>query len=127
MSRRSGRDSTVKTICFDLDGVLCTQTTGDYENARPKRNAIETVNRLHDEGYRIVIHTSRFMNRHNGDVDAAIREGFELTSRQLMEWGVKFDKLYLGKPAYDTVVDDRAVFFTEDWERIYDAVTSSGT
>ena len=111
-------------ICFDLDGVICNQTTGDYENAIPNREAIEVVNNLYDEGNRIIIYTSRFMGRNNGNVIEAYREGYEFTRKQLIGWGVKFHDLYLGKPIYDLLVDDKAVFFTNDWKAIYETARS---
>ena len=36
------------TYCFDLDGTLCTNTEGGYENAAPCPRAIEVVNRLYE-------------------------------------------------------------------------------
>jgi len=110
------------TVCFDLDGVLCNQTTGDYENAIPNREAIAVVNELADRGVRIIIHTSRFMGRAGNDPVEARRQGYELTSKQLAGWGVRFDELILGKPRYDIVVDDRSVFFEPDWQRIRGAL-----
>jgi capsule biosynthesis phosphatase len=112
----------VKKICFDVDGVICSQTAGDYENAVPQPEMIALVNRLYDEGYTIVIHTARYMGRSSGDVAAARRMGEALTRDQLERWGLRFHELYLGKPSYDVVVDDRAVFFDPDCERIYEAV-----
>ena len=107
-----------KTICFDLDGCLCTQTEGDYEHARPIPEAIRAVNRFFDEGYRIVLHTARFMGRHGGDVARAHAQGYEFTQRQLADWGVKYHTLLMGKPPAHVVVDDRSVFFVHDWARI---------
>lgn len=104
-----------KTFCFDLDGVLCTQTTGDYHNAEPIRDAITVVNRLYDAGHKIVIHTSRFMGRTNENLVDAYREGYDFTFKQLSGWGVKFHSLYLGKPRYDIVIDDKAVFYSTEW------------
>ncbi|MDO8634245.1 MAG: phosphoheptose isomerase [archaeon] len=100
----------MKTICFDLDNVICSQTTGDYENAVPDRTAIKLVNSLHSQGHRIIIYTSRFMGRNNNDAKAAQAEGYQFTFQQLKGWGVKFHELFLGKPKYDVLVDDRAVF-----------------
>jgi histidinol phosphatase-like enzyme len=114
----------VKTVCFDLDGVLCTKTDGDYENAQPDARAIAVVNRLRAEGYHIIINTSRFMGRNNGDALAATRDGYDFTHRQLLDWGVQFDELHMGKPVYDKLVDDRAVFFADDWDRIYQALVA---
>ena len=114
----------MKTLCFDLDGVLCSQTDGDYENAIPNREAIKIVNRLYAEGYKIIIYTSRFMGRHKGNVIEAHKEGYEFTRNQLLGWGVKFDELYMGKPIYDRLVEDKAVFFVNDWAKIYAELTS---
>jgi CMP-N,N'-diacetyllegionaminic acid synthase len=110
------------TICFDLDGVLCSLTGGDYENARPNIEGIAVVNELHAQGVRIIIHTARFMGRTGGNSDEARRLGLDLTQRQLAEWGVRFHELHMGKPSYDVVVDDRSVFFESDWERIRTAL-----
>lgn len=79
----------MKTLCFDLDGVLCSQTDGDYENAVPNREAIEVANRLYGEGYKIIIYTSRFMGRHKGNLIEAYKykEGYEFTLNQLPGWG----------------------------------------
>ena len=114
----------MKAICFDLDGVLCNQTAGDYESAIPHAEAIQVVNKLYDEGHRIIVFTSRFMGRTNGNIIEAYKLGYEFTRQQLIGWGVKFHDLYLGKPIYDCVVDDRAVFFVHDWEAISVAVRS---
>jgi hypothetical protein len=110
------------TVCFDLDGVLCNQTAGDYENAVPNAQAIALVNDLYARGVRIIIHTSRFMGRAADRPEVAYAEGFEFTQKQLAGWGVRYQELFMGKPRYDLVVDDRSVFFEPDWARIGAAV-----
>ena len=40
------------TVCFDIDGVLCVQTEGNYEDAQPNLPMIDLVNRLYDRGDR---------------------------------------------------------------------------
>ena len=111
-----------KTICFDIDGTICQQTKGDYENATPFEAARKFVNQLYDEGFEIVFFTGRFMGRHEGNVEKVYAQGYELTLRQLNEWGFKFHKLYLGKPAHHILVDDKALFFKPDWEKIYQEI-----
>lgn len=108
----------MRTICFDLDGVICSQTKGDYENAIFDQQAISLINKLYDEGNVILVFTSRFMGRYKGDIAKAQKEGFEFTSKQLRDNGVKFHTLILGKPRYDVLIDDRAVFFQKDWTKI---------
>ena len=48
-----------KTLCFDLDGTLCSNTYGAYETAEPHQWAIERVNALARAGHRIVVFTAR--------------------------------------------------------------------
>ena len=108
----------MKTICFDLDGVICRQTEGDYHNASPNKEAIMLINDLYDNGNRVVIYTSRFMGRNNSDVIKTHKEGYDFTVKQLKTWGVKFHELSMGKPRYDLVVDDKALFYKEDWNEI---------
>jgi hypothetical protein len=90
-----------KTLCFDLDGVLCTNTFGDYESAEPFEWAIARVNALARAGHRIVILTAR------GFVTGL--DWSDRTRAQLDRWGVHYDEIILGKPSADVYIDDRAV------------------
>ena len=105
-------------ICFDIDGVLCDQVARDYQDAQPNRQMIDLLNRLYDRGHRIVLHTSRFMGRAKGNREEAERIGREFTERQLAGWGVRYHELWMGKPRYDYVIDDRSVFYDADCARI---------
>ena len=87
--------------CFDLDGTLCTNTEGDYDDAKPYPRRIAKLNRLYDQGHRIVIYTAR-----------GTKTGINwraLTRRQLATWKVKYHKLFLGKPYADIYVDDKCI------------------
>jgi hypothetical protein len=95
-----------KTLCFDLDGTLCTNTFGDYESAEPFEWAVARVNALARAGNRIVILTAR------GFVTG--RDWSAQTRAQLDRWGVHYDELFLGKPSADVYIDDRGVH-TDAW------------
>ncbi|MEA2255281.1 MAG: D-sedoheptulose 7-phosphate isomerase [Solirubrobacteraceae bacterium] len=90
-----------KTVCFDLDGTLCSNTFGDYGAAEPFWWAIARVNALADAGNRIVISTAR------GSATGIDWSG--RTRAQLERWGVRYDEIAFGKPSADVYVDDRAV------------------
>lgn len=107
-----------KTICFDIDGCICSQTDGDYENAVPNQKAITVVNRLFNEGHKIILNSSRFMGRAGGNGAEAYNQGYDFTKEQLKGWGVLYHELWLGKPRADITIDDRAVFFNGDWDLI---------
>lgn len=90
-----------KTLCFDLDGTLCSNTFGDYQSAEPFPWAIRRVNALARAGHRIVILTAR------GSATGV--DWRDVTRAQLECWSVDYDELVLGKPSADVYVDDRAV------------------
>lgn len=105
----------MKIICFDLDGVLCTNTFGDYEKAIPIKKAILKANFLYNKGYVIKIFTARFMGKNNEIINKAYEEGYEFTKTQLATWGIKYHELIMGKPTYDIIIDDKQFGYNEDW------------
>ena len=93
--------SSKKIMCFDIDGTICSITNGTYEFAEPKNDRINVVNRLYDEGYRILLFTAR------GSTTGIDWE--EITKRQMELWGVNYHELHFGKPHYDVYVGDKAL------------------
>jgi uncharacterized HAD superfamily protein len=102
----------IRTYCFDIDGVICTNTWGEYEAAEPLTETIAHIARLHAEGHRILLHTAR------GEQTGL--DWRALTERQMAEWGVPYHVLYMGKPTADLYVDDRGINVV-DWLRDMDA------
>ena len=94
---------------FDIDGTLCTDSQGEYKSAEPLTERIALVNRLFDEGNQIILFTARGMGSSNNDSQFAIQKWEVFTQAQLERWGVKYHKLFLGKPSGDVYVDDKAV------------------
>ena len=102
--------------CFDIDGTICSDTDGDYEQAIPFKEVIEKINRLYDIGHKIIFYTGR------GSTTGI--DWFDLTKKQLKDWKVKYHELIMGKPAADIYVDDKAIN-TVDW-KAQDAEENSG-
>ena len=111
MSMKKKIKKTKKIICFDIDNVLCKTKKSKYLSSKPNIRAIRKINELHDRGYKIIFFTSRFMGRTNDNIKKAYSLGFQQTSSQLKEWKVKYDKLIMGKPSYDLIVDDLSIYF----------------
>ena len=85
---------------IDVDGTICTNTYGDYENATPFPARIQKLNRLYDEGNEIHYWTARG--------SSSGLDWSELTHKQIKQWGCKYHSISLGKPSYDVWVDDKA-------------------
>ena len=92
----------MKTYCFDLDGTLCTNTEGDYENSTPFVERINIVNKLYDDGNTILIDTAR------GSTTKI--DWYDVTKKQLSIWGVKYSNLRVGiKLNADIFIDDKGI------------------
>jgi hypothetical protein len=88
--------------CFDLDGTLCTNTNGIYSEAKPFYDRITIVNELYESGNTIIIDTAR------GSTTKI--NWYELTEKQLNEWGVKYHNLRVGvKLNFDILIDDKCI------------------
>jgi len=101
----------MKKICVDIDGVICHTKKNQYKLSKPNYKVIKLINNLYDDGNYIVIFTARYMGRNKDIVSKAKKQGFNLTLKQLKKWGLKFNKLLLGKPSYDLIIDDKALGF----------------
>ena len=99
--------------CVDIDGTICTPTVGrDYHKAEPWEDRIKVLNKLYDEGNYIIYFTARAMGRFADQPHAvasvkAKEVLFELTEKQLKDWGCKYHELIMGKPHADYFIDDK--------------------
>lgn len=101
------------TFCFDLDGTLCTNTDGDYENAKPLVDRIRKLNYLYDSGHTIRIDTAR------GKTTGI--DWTEITKKQLKSWGIKYHELRVGiKMSADYFIDDKGMGDSEFFDKKLD-------
>ncbi len=102
--------------CFDLDGTICdtplrpSDLKPGYLEATPFPFMVGEVNRLYDEGHKIIIMTAR--GRGSG-IDWT-----QLTKKQLYRWGVKYHELepMFHKPTADIFIDDKGIN-VEEWKK----------
>ena len=102
--------------CFDLDGTICdtplrkSDNKPGYLESTPIPYMVEQVNKLYDDGHKIIIMTAR--GRGSG-IDWT-----GLTIEQLDRWGVKYHDLepMFHKPSADLFIDDKGIN-VEDWKK----------
>ena len=103
--------------CFDIDGTLC-ETPSDpdghnvrYWDAEPYPFMIEQVNRLYDEGHKIIMMTARGRGSR--------KDWTVFTKEQLDRWGYKYHEIepMFHKPTADLFIDDKGIN-VEEWKKI---------
>ena len=93
-------------IFIDIDNTICKTNGLHYQNAIPIKENIEKVNKLFNNNT-IIMWTARGTMTN--------KNWFKLTYNQLKEWGVLFHELRMGKPAYDILIDDKALNSIDHW------------
>lgn len=99
---------------FDIDGTICSNTNGKYEDAEPYQDMIDLINDLYNSGNYIIFHTARGMGLFNNIPAQAATKWYAFTKNQLDNWGVKYHELHLGKIHADFYIDDRAINVRND-------------
>ena len=108
----------LKVICFDIDNVICKTKTKDYSKSVPIKKNIKVINEAYKNGFNIILYTARYMGRYNGNVSKVKKHIKSFTLNQLEKWGVKYHKIYFGKPSFDLLIDDKSLFFKKNWSRL---------
>lgn len=103
-----------KCIIIDLDGTLCPLKQPDqaYADLRPNQDVVERLRAYRDQGYYIIIHTSRHMRTYQGNLGLINAHTAGMTLAWLDRHAIPYDELYFGKPWPGTqgfYVDDRAI------------------
>jgi phosphatidate phosphatase PAH1 len=110
-------DELKKIYCFDIDGTICKTSGSKYELSVPITSRIKKINSLYDNGHTIFFLTARGMGRTDNNPQESYNVLYEFTRSQLTSWGIKYHKLFLGKPQSDIYIDDKGIhdgdFFNE--------------
>ena len=104
-----------KTICFDVDNTICKTIKSNYKKSISIKKNIEFINHLYDKGHIIKIFTARYMGRTSDNLKEAEKKAKKITQYQLKKWGLKFHKIYFGKPSSDLYIDDKNLNFKSNW------------
>lgn len=100
-----------RTLCVDIDFTLCI-SQGDYAKAVPVPGAREALQQLRRDGWVIVLHTGRHFNH------------WKTTVEWLAEHNFEYDQIVFGKPPSRFYIDDRAIPFNGDWDKIIELLAT---
>ena len=88
-------------IYVDIDNTICDTENSDYENSIPRQEQIDKINKLYDNGHKIVYWTAR--GGHSG------LDWTAFTVYQLNNWGCRYTRIEeQKKPSYDLFICDKS-------------------
>lgn len=115
----------MKRLIVDLDDTVAVTTKGDYVNSIPIMPVIEKLREYKEQGFEIVISSSRNMRTY----EANIGKINVFTLPNIIDWlrkyDVPFDEVYVGKPwcGFDGFyIDDKSIRPSEFLKYSYDEI-----
>ena len=102
----------VKRLIVDLDNTISYTVKGDYVNSKPIEQTINMLRKYRDEGWEIVINSSRNMRTYDANVGKINIYTLPNIISWLNKYNVPYDEIIVGKPwcGYDGFyIDDKAI------------------
>ena len=99
-------------LVVDLDDTLSYTINGDYENSKPITPVIEMLKAYKENGFQIVIYSSRQMRTYNGQIGKININTLPNIINWLNKNNVPYDEIIVGKPwcGFDGwYIDDKAI------------------
>jgi hypothetical protein len=108
-----------KTIAVDLDGVIL-KFDGNWKGSlffdEPIPGAVEGLQKLRDDGFQIIVYTTRINPLAAGNQGFTAVEQLGMVQAILNLFKIPYDKVSFFKPLAAYYIDDRAIRFT-DWKQ----------
>lgn len=102
----------MRRLIMDLDNTISVTVNGDYKNSLPVMSVVEKIREYKQEGFEIVISTSRNMRTYEGNVGKITANTLPIIIEWLNRYDIPYDEIYIGKPwcgHEGFYVDDRSI------------------
>ncbi len=120
-----------RNICCDFDGTIC---TFGYPGIGPiKKGSIDAAHKLKSLGFRIIVSSCRTCKYYpeifapNGGITGKEADVHKNMVAYLDEHKYPYDEIdegEKGKPLADYYIDDKGVFWVDDWEKIVEFIVN---
>ncbi len=117
----------MNSIVFDIDGTLCPikKANENYIDLVPYSDMVDKLIEYKNNGFRIVLFTSRNMRTYEGNIDLILKNTKPILEEWLKKWNIPYDELIFGKPYPGELgfyVDDRTIRPREFLEKSSDEI-----
>lgn len=104
----------MNSIIFDIDGTICPikKLNENYLDLVPYDEMVEKIKMLKQQGFKIILFTSRNMKTYDGNIDLILKNTKPILEQWLKKWNIEYDEIVFGKPwpgPDGLYVDDRSI------------------
>lgn len=117
----------MKRLILDLDETICHTVNGDYRNAKPNLKIVEKMQEYKNQGFDLVISTSRNVRTFDGNVGLINANTLPIIIEWLKVNNIPYDEIYVGKPwcgKEGFYIDDKSIRPKEFIKYNYDEILS---
>jgi capsule biosynthesis phosphatase len=118
----------MKRLVFDLDGTLTVDEPGvAYIDKRPNLEMIQGLRKYYDEGFEIIIATSRNMRTYNNSVGKINANTLPVVVEWLRKHDVPFHEIHVAKPWCGNdgfYIDDKSIRPSEFRTMTFEQITA---
>jgi len=101
----------LRWVGVDLDKTLANNTAHpDYELLEPIDGAVESMKKLHKDGWKLIIYTARPWH------------DYEKIENWLLKYNIPHRRIVCGKLFVRYMIDDRNIEFRGDWEEVLNKI-----
>jgi len=104
------KDEDLKWASVDLDQTLATSKYPKFELGKPIKGAKKALEKLTEDGWKIIIYTSRGWS------------DYDKIEKWLIKHKIPFRRIVCGKLFARYYIDDRAIEFRGDWNEVLDKI-----
>ena len=122
----------MKRLIFDLDNTISFTIDSNYIDAKPNLAIIDRMRTYKDNGFEIIISTSRNMRTYKGSIEKINAHTLPIIIEWLDKNNVPYDEIIVGKPWCGTdgfYIDDRAIrpseFLCYDYNEIINLIDNN--
>lgn len=115
-----------KRLIVDLDNTITITKNGDYVNSKPIQKTIDLLRKYKEEGFEIVIHSSRNMRTYEGNVGKINVHTLPNIINWLNNHNVPYDEVIVGKPwcgFCGFYIDDSSIRPSEFHNKSFEEIT----
>lgn len=89
-----------KCIVIDIDGTLCPvkENNQSYKDLLPEESVVNKLKKYKDDGFYIILHTSRQMRTYDGNIGKINANTAKITLEWLEKNQIPYDEIHFGKP-----------------------------
>jgi len=113
-----------RVAAVDFDGTIIPWAALNHPHTEGLRGAVDAIKALREQGYKIVIFTSRLSPRWHAASGETLEDQTIYVKSVLKRLGIEYDEITAEKIPCQLYLDDKAISVLDDWDKVMASINS---